>query len=103
MVAREGVKTVSDLKGKTIAIQQGGPHIGMLDDVLKTAQLTWDDVKLKFYKDLKGPDSAVEAFRGDETISACFAITPDMASLCSDLDSVGDGSEGTVKGSRVLV
>ncbi len=103
MVAREGVKTVSDLKGKTIAIQQGGPHIGMLDDVLKTAQLTWDDVKLKFYKDLTGPDSAVEAFRGDETISACFAITPDMASLCSDLDSVGDGSEGTVKGSRVLV
>ena len=46
MVARADVKTVQDLKGKTVALQQGGPHVGMLDDVLKTAQLTWDDIKV---------------------------------------------------------
>ena len=39
LVARTGIKTVSDLRGKTIALQQNGPHVGMLDDVLKTAQL----------------------------------------------------------------
>ena len=46
MIARANVKTVSDLKGKTVALQQGGPHVGMLDDVLKSARLTWNDVKV---------------------------------------------------------
>lgn len=45
IVAVEGVKTINDLKGKTIAIQQGGPHIGMLDDALTAANMTWDDIK----------------------------------------------------------
>ena len=48
MIAREGIKQVTDLKGKTVAVQQGGPHIGMLDDVLKAAQLGWDDITVKF-------------------------------------------------------
>ena len=103
MVAREGVKTVTDLRGKTIAVQQGGPHIGMLDDVLKTAQLSWDDITVKFYENLTGDGSPVEAFRKDSTISACFAITPDMFGLCTDLTSIGTGAEGTVKGAKVLV
>ena len=103
MVAREGIKTVTDLRGKTVAVQQGGPHIGMLDDVLKTAQLSWDDIRVKFYDELTGAGSPVEAFRNDPTISACFAITPDMFGLCTDLTSVGTGAEGTVKGAKVLV
>ena len=103
MVAREGVKTVTDLRGKTVAVQQGGPHIGMLDDVLKTAQLSWNDIRVKFYDELTGPGSPVEAFRKDPTISACFAITPDMFGLCTDLTSTGTGAEGTVKGAKVLV
>ncbi len=103
MVAREGIKTVTDLRGKTVAVQQGGPHIGMLDDVLKTAQLSWNDIRVKFYDDLTGPESPVEAFRKDPTISACFAITPDMFGLCTDLTSIGTGAEGTVKGAKVLV
>ncbi|MAJ17230.1 MAG: hypothetical protein CBC27_09935 [Opitutia bacterium TMED67] len=103
MVAREGIKTVTDLRGKTIAVQQGGPHIGMLDDVLKTAQLSWDDITVKFYENLTGDGSPVEAFRKDSTISACFAITPDMFGLCTDLTSIGTGAEGTVKGAKVLV
>ncbi len=103
MVAREGIKTVTDLRGKTVAVQQGGPHIGMLDDVLKTAQLSWNDIRVKFYDELTGPGSPVEAFRKDPTISACFAITPDMFGLCTDLTSTGTGAEGTVKGAKVLV
>ena len=103
MISREGIKTVTDLRGKTVAVQQGGPHIGMLDDVLKTAQLSWNDIRVKFYDDLTGPESPVEAFRKDPTISACFAITPDMFGLCTDLTSIGTGAEGTVKGAKVLV
>ena len=103
MVAREGIKRVTDLKGKTVAVQQGGPHIGMLDDVLKTAQLGWDDIEVKFFDALTGPDSPPQAFRDDPGISACFAVTPDMFGLCSDLNSVGTGAEGTVKGAHVLV
>ena len=30
LVARAHLKTVADLKGKTIVLQQGGPHVGML-------------------------------------------------------------------------
>jgi outer membrane protein OmpA-like peptidoglycan-associated protein len=103
MVAREGIKRVTELKGKTVAVQQGGPHIGMLDDVLKTAQLGWDDIEVKFFDALTGPDSPPQAFRDDPSISACFAVTPDMFGLCSDLNSVGTGAEGTVKGAHVLV
>jgi ABC-type nitrate/sulfonate/bicarbonate transport system substrate-binding protein/outer membrane protein OmpA-like peptidoglycan-associated protein len=104
MIARANVKTVTDLKGKTIALQQGGPHVGMLDDVLKSARLTWNDVKVVWTKDLTGSaDSPAELFKKRTDIDACFAITPDMAGLCGGLRSTGSGAEGTVKGSRVLV
>lgn len=104
MIARAGVKTVSDLKGKTIALQQGGPHVGMLDDILKAAKLNWNDVKVVWTKDLTGSqDSPAEVFKKRQDIDACFAITPDMAGLCGGLRSTGTGAEGTVKGARVLV
>jgi ABC-type nitrate/sulfonate/bicarbonate transport system substrate-binding protein/outer membrane protein OmpA-like peptidoglycan-associated protein len=104
MIARPSVKTVSDLKGKTIALQQGGPHVGMLDDILKAAKLNWDDIKVVWTKDLTGSqDSPAEVFRKRSDIDACFAITPDMAGLCGGLRTTGSGAEGTVKGSRVLV
>jgi len=44
MVARPTCKTLNDLKGKKIALQKGGPHVGMLDDILRTANLKWKDV-----------------------------------------------------------
>ena len=103
MVAREGIKTVTDLKGKTVAVQQGGPHIGMLDDILKTAQLDWSDINVKYFDALSGEGSPVEAFRNDTTISACFAVSPDMFGLCISLTGWGTGAEDTVKGAHVLV
>jgi outer membrane protein OmpA-like peptidoglycan-associated protein len=76
----------------------------MLDDVLKSARLSWNDVKVVWTKDLTGSaDSPAELFRKRADIDACFAITPDMAGLCGGLRSTGSGAEGTVKGSRVLV
>jgi outer membrane protein OmpA-like peptidoglycan-associated protein len=104
LVARESLKTLSDLRGKTIVLQQSGPHVGMLDDVLKSAQLTWGDIKVVWAKDLSAsPDSPPELFRKRTDLDACFAITPDMVGLCGGLTSVGTGAETTVKGSRVLV
>jgi ABC-type nitrate/sulfonate/bicarbonate transport system substrate-binding protein/outer membrane protein OmpA-like peptidoglycan-associated protein len=104
MVAREHVKTLNDLKGKTVVLQQGGPHVGLLDDVLRSAQLTWNDLKVVWTKDLTGSaDCPAELFRKRREIDACFAITPDMVSLCGGLTNTGTGAEGTVKGARVLV
>lgn len=104
LIARAGVKATTDLKGKTIALQQGGPHVGMLDDILKTARLTWDDIKVVWAKDLTaGADSPPELFRQRADIDACFAISPDMVGLCGGLDQTGTGAEGSVKGARVLV
>jgi outer membrane protein OmpA-like peptidoglycan-associated protein len=98
------LKTIADIKGRTFALQAVGPHVGMLDDILKSAGLTWDDIKVVWCKDLTGtPDSPAEMFRKDQSIDGCFVITPDMMGLCGDLRSTGDGAEGTVKDSRVLV
>lgn len=103
MVSRANVKTVTDLKGKTIVLQQGGPHVGMFDDILKTARLGWDDVKVVWVKDLTGPGGAAEKFRKDKRVSACFVISPDMIGLTGGLRDKGTGAEGTVKGAKVLV
>jgi ABC-type nitrate/sulfonate/bicarbonate transport system substrate-binding protein/outer membrane protein OmpA-like peptidoglycan-associated protein len=104
MVSREPIKTVRDLKGKTIALQKGGPHIGMLNDVLKTAQLDWQDVRIVWAADLTGsPDSPAELLRKDRGIDVCFVITPDMIGLCGGLKNAGSGAEGTIKGAHVLV
>lgn len=104
MVARVRLKSVSDLKGKTVALQQYGPHVGMLDDILKTAQVRWDDITVVWAKDLTGsPNSPAEMFRARNDIDACFVISPDMIGLTGGLENTGTGAEGTVSGARVLV
>ncbi len=104
MIVREGITDIKQLKGKKIALQAGGPHVGMLDDILKTAQLTWDDVEVVWARDLTAsPNSPAEMFKKDARITACFGITPDMVGLCGGLENTGTGAEGTVKGARVLV
>jgi len=102
IISREPIKTLNDLKGKRIACQQGGPHVGLLYDSLSAAQLTKDDVTIVWTKDLTGPEGAAEAFRKDETIDACCVITPDMFGLTGGSDSIGSGAEGTVKGAHIL-
>jgi len=104
MIVRGHIRTLKDLKGKKIVLQQGGPHVGMLDDILKTARLGWDDVDVIWASDLTGsPQSPAEMFRKNRDIAACFVITPDMIGLCSGLQDTGTGAEATVKGARVLV
>lgn len=102
-VARPSVKTLKDLKGSKVCLQRGGPHEGLLADLLSDAALTWDDVTVVWAKDLTGSDQCAAAmFRKDPSIDVCFVISPDMLGLTSGLQSVGSGLEGTVKGARVL-
>ena len=103
MVSRGNLKTLSDVKGKKVALQKGGPHVGMLDDVLRTAKLTWKDIQVVWADDLTGDKGAAAMFRKDPSIDACFVISPDMLALTGGLDKNGTGAEGTVKGARVLV
>ncbi len=98
IVGREEIKTLNDLKGKRIACQQGGPHVGLMYDSLAAAQLNKNDVTIVWTKDLTGPDGAAEAFRKDATIDACCVITPDLFGLTGGFDSAGSGAEGTVAG-----
>jgi len=102
MVSRENCKTLNDLKGKTIAMQAAGPHVGMLDDVLRSVGMKWDDVKIIWTDDVSGDKGPAEKFRKDPKIDACFVITPEMLDLTSG-GKVGTGAEKSVKGGKVLV
>ncbi len=102
-VAREDIKTIKDLKGAKVVLQKGGPHEGLLADLLSDAGLKWSDVEVVWASDLTGTDDSPAAmFRKDTSIDVCFVISPDMFGLTSGLQSVGTGLEGTVKGARVL-
>jgi ABC-type nitrate/sulfonate/bicarbonate transport system substrate-binding protein/outer membrane protein OmpA-like peptidoglycan-associated protein len=103
MVGRAEVKNLNDLKGKTVCLQQGGPHVGLVDDALRASGLKWSDVKVKWVKDLSGKDGPSEAFKADKSIDLCCVISPDMIGLTGGLDQKGSGAEGTVKGAHVVV
>jgi hypothetical protein len=103
MVARENCLSLNDLKGKKIALQKGGPHVGMLADILRTAQLKWGDVQVIWAPDLAGPKGSAARFRQDPTVDACFVISPDMTALTGGLTQTGSGAAATVKGAHVLV
>src|SRR5262245_1713893 len=103
LVARANTRLINDLKGKKIALQKGGPHVGMLNDILTTARFAWQDVTVVWTDDVTGDKGPAELFRKDPTIDACFAITPDMVGLTGGLEKTGDGKDKTVQGAHVLV
>lgn len=102
IVGRADLKSLNDLKGKKIACQQGGPHVGLLFDSLAAANLTNSDVEIVWTDDLTGPNGAAELFRKDSSIDACCVITPDLLGLTGGFDTTGSGAEGTVKGAHVI-
>lgn len=102
LVVKDGIKTVRDLKGKTIALQAYGPHVDYMGTVLKDAGLSTKDVKIVWTKDLTGTNQTpVEAFYGSD-VDAAFVIIPDGMMLSSK-GKVGTGAEGSVKGARILM
>ncbi|MCI5126626.1 MAG: nitrate ABC transporter substrate-binding protein, partial [Candidatus Electrothrix sp. AR5] len=57
LVAKSGIKSAKDLKGKTIALQAYGPHVDYLAKLLRDAGLKMSDVTIKWVKDLTGTDN----------------------------------------------
>ncbi len=102
LIVKEGIKSAKDLKGKTIVVQAYGPHVYYLSKVLSDAGLSIGDVNIKWVNDLTGtPDSPLEAFY-DNSVDAAMMIIPDGLVLTSN-GTVGTGSEGSVRGARILL
>jgi len=103
VVATADIHTISDLKGTTGCTQRFGPHIGLIDDVLKTANIPYDNVTITELPDLTAsPNSPAERFRKGECKWATV-ISPDMLGLTGGLQKTGTGAEGTFKGAHVVV
>src|SRR5262249_17994188 len=102
LVGRESIKKLDQLNGMKIALQEGAPHVRMLNDILLAARLDWSDVRVVWTKDVTGPNGPAELLRKGK-VDACFAITPDMISLTSapktgGIISTGSGTGDSVKG-----
>ena len=106
MVAREDIRTIADLRGKTIAVQYPGPHVDYLLKLLADAGIDSSEVTIKYVTDLiyAGPDSnsPANALLEDSGIDAAMVIIPDALTLTSD-GTVGTGAEGSVKGAQIML
>lgn len=102
VVVKQGIKTAADLKGKTIALQAYGPHVYYLSKIIADAGLSLKDIRIKWVKDLTGSDNTpLEAFY-QQDVDAAMMIIPDGLVLTSN-GNVGTGSEGSVRGARILL
>ncbi|KKK94462.1 hypothetical protein LCGC14_2682620, partial [marine sediment metagenome] len=103
IVAKEEIRTISDLKGTTGCMQKNGPHVGLVDDVLRTANISYDDLNIIELPDLSAtPNSPAARFQKGECDWATV-ISPDMEGLTGGLQKSGSGAEETFKGAHVLV
>jgi outer membrane protein OmpA-like peptidoglycan-associated protein len=102
LVVKPGINNVADLRNKTIAVQAYGPHVAYLAKALRDAGLSMKDVNIKWVQDLTGTDNApMEAFY-ESGVDAALVIIPDGLTLTSG-GAVGTGSEGSVKGAKILM
>ncbi|OGR16665.1 MAG: nitrate ABC transporter substrate-binding protein [Desulfobacterales bacterium GWB2_56_26] len=102
LVVKPGLNTAADLKGKTIALQAYGPHVDYLAALLKGGGLAMSDVKIKWVKDLTGTANSPAEALYDGSIDAAMTIIPDGLMLTSG-GTVGTGSEGSVKGAKIML
>lgn len=105
MVVRPGTNTLTELNGKTIALQLYGPHMDFVNTIIEKAGLDRSNVKFKWLRNLALPlnesvvaDDTVSAFQRDPSINACMVIAPDAGTLTN-----GNGAEGSVKGAKTLI
>lgn len=102
LVVKDGIKSVKDLKGKTIAVQAYGPHVDYLGTVLKDAGLSTGDVKIVWTKDITGTEHTPGEALTRKDVDAAFVIIPDGLMLTSQ-GKIGTGAEGSVKGAKILM
>ena len=102
LVTKSNIRKVSDLKGKSIALQAYGPHVDYLARILADANLRVSDVNVKWLPDLTGTDNSPMAAFYESDVDAAFTIIPDALALTSG-GNVGTGSEDSVRGARILM
>lgn len=102
LVVKDNIKTLSDLKGKTVVLQAFGPHEDLLVSALRTAGLSLNDITIKYTKDLTGTEETPgEALLSDSSVDAVMVIIPDGLALTSN-GTTGTGAEGSVRGAKIL-
>src|SRR5262245_32187947 len=75
IVVRNNIKSVSDLKGKTITLAQNSPSEYYLTSLLLSAGLRPGDVKAKY---TATAFEAAAAFVADKSVDACVSWAPDI-------------------------
>src|SRR4051812_8310952 len=88
IVVRENVKTVADLRGKTIVLAQNSPSHFFALNALINAGVQPAEVNFKFTQDAF---QAAAAFNADKSIAGCVSWAPDIYNLAK------------VKGNRMMV
>src|SRR5688572_499269 len=88
IVVRENIKTVSDLRGKTLVLAQNSPSHYFALNALINAGVQPAEVNFKFTQDAF---QAAAAFNADKSIAGCVSWAPDIYNLSK------------VKGNRMLV
>ena len=78
IVVRDNVKTVSDLRGKTIVLAQNSPSQYFALQMLVSGGLQPNQVKFKYTNDAF---EAAAAFNADKSIAACVSWAPDIYTL----------------------
>lgn len=82
IVVRKGIKTVADLKGKTITLAQNSPSQYFLMRMLVAAGIQPNPKQFRYTNDAF---EAAAAFNANDSISACVSWAPDIYNL-SDQD-----------------
>jgi outer membrane protein OmpA-like peptidoglycan-associated protein len=107
----KGITSLADLKGKTVVLQQNGPHVDLVQVLLQDAGLKPGDVNLKYVHDItmdpKAPKDGqahdpANALRKDASLTAAACISPDILALTAG-GTVGTGAEDSVKGARPIL
>jgi NitT/TauT family transport system substrate-binding protein len=75
IVVRNSIKSVSDLKGKTVTLAQNSPSEYYLTSLLLSAGMRPSDVKVKF---TATAFEAAAAFVADKNVDACVSWAPDI-------------------------
>lgn len=88
IVVRENIKTVADLRGKTIVLAQNSPSHYFALNALISAGVQPAEVNMKFTQDAF---QAAAAFNADKSLAGCVSWAPDIYNLSK------------VKGNRMLV
>lgn len=104
------IKSLTELKGKTIVLQKNGPHVDLVQVLLQDAGLKPGEVNLKYVRDItvnpKAKDGKVHdpanALRNDPSLAAAACISPDLLTLTAG-GNVGTGAEDSVKGARPIL